>query len=121
MGDNGNFKLTNTGKYEIKPLYGDNFVMDVVYDNNNASFQSTSMPSIRPLSEDTNVNNFVYVSTYNQDNTIIIPAEYFDYLEIEYPDEPIFNRIQLKAGETVKLTSKADMFATTISVRGDNT
>ena len=121
LGDNGNFKLTNTGKYEIKPLYGDNFVMDVVYDNNNASFQSTSMPSIRPLSEDTNVNNFVYVSTYNQDNTIIIPAEYFDYLEIEYPDEPIFNRIQLKAGETVKLTSKADMFSTTINVRGDNT
>ena len=121
LGDNGNFKLTNTGKYEIKPLYGDNFVMDVVYDNNNASFQSTSMPSIRPLSEDTNVNNFVYVSTYNQDNTIIIPAEYSDNLKIEYPDEPIFNRIQLKAGETVKLTSKADMFSTTINVRGDNT
>jgi len=117
--DNSNFKITNIGNHKVEPSYSKDFIMDVIDSANTTIFQSDYMPSINPVSEDGSSNNFVYVSTYNKDNTIRIPTDYNDNLQIEQIDEPIFNRIELKAGENIKLTSKAGVYSN-IYMSGDN-
>ena len=109
---NKNYKLTNNGQYKVSPQYSSNLLIDVISGNNYEVFQSTTMPDI-PNS------GSVYVSTYTEDNTITVPTEYGENLKLEEVDEPIFNRIELKAGETVKLTSKAGLSGTAINMSGD--
>ena len=109
---NKNYKLTNNGQYKVSPQYSSNLLIDAFFGDNYEVFQSTTMPDI-PNS------GSVYVSTYTEDNTITVPTEYGENLKLEEVDEPIFNRIELKAGETVKLTSKAGLFGTAINMSGD--